>query len=159
MDVDEELIGEEEMVSNEEIVYRRVQSNATKTTPAPQYEIEDGVPKVTRMAFSDRLLRPSVDRALLCNNDPIITRGEDVRDGVVSLPVEAIRRIDTVVRQVDPPQRYGVDVIAARLEHNPAHAEVRTAPALEARESNLFKKLTTALVLIARDRWEITPQD
>jgi hypothetical protein len=139
-------------VADDELLYRRVPDN-------PQYySLESDGLKVSRQAFSDRNMQISVDRANLCDHTPTWTQADDKTSGVVSLVAGEVRHIDDVTFNAQGRETfvYRVDVLPMPLPENPAHAEIRTDPALESK--NTFRRLMTSLALLANRRgWLILP--
>jgi hypothetical protein len=78
-------------IADDEIIYRCVFYGKD------YYEIDgdSGLPKISGQAFSDRNQKPSVDRAILRDNDPAQTQ-KSPEDGIVGLVVMDVRKIDTV---------------------------------------------------------------
>ena len=85
---------ETSFVDDEELLYRSI--SYTKLKDYIQ-QTNDGI-AISSQAFSDRWLKPSVDRAVLNNNDPSKTQ-INPKDGIVSLLTSKIRKIDEVKRQ------------------------------------------------------------
>ncbi len=54
------------VVESDEVLYRRVPAGRNYKVPQ-----SDGTFRLSSMAFSDPFYRPSVNRAELCDNDPI----------------------------------------------------------------------------------------
>lgn len=138
-------------VADGEVLYRRVPRQYYTVAP-------DNTLKVTSQAFAERNQRPSVNRADLCNHDPVpMCNGPT--DGVVSIVTKDVRDTDTVVQndaRGRPIQIYYVDVDPAPLADNPAHAEIYVQP--QCPTPNVFRKLCTRLARLANERaWEVYP--
>jgi hypothetical protein len=116
----------------------------------------DGSVRFGSQAFADRSRRPSVDRASLCDNDPVRAR-KHPSAGVTMVVAGKARAIgplpkfDTKNRPVDWIQ---VDVEHVPIENdpaepdNPAHAEIVTNPLCSKKE---FRRLCEALALLANE--------
>ena len=113
----------------------------------------DGKPRLSRSAFEGD--RPSMDRkAIIWKGDARWTQDEDA-NGVVALPVDAIRADRTVTSgQKKTLRQHLMDVAPDPLCTNPAHAEVIANPAVK---NNSAKKMKTALAAIGDDHWIILP--
>lgn len=144
-----------DLVLDSEELFRRV------PVGTPGYKVEsDGSLTVDSGAFLDRKNKPSVDRAILCDEGPAYTQKGDATAGVLSLLTEDVRAIGN--RDAVPNRT--VDVIAAPLPvgdpdgPNPAHAEIQTAPEILEGEKKIFRKLRLALAILANRRgWAIKP--
>src|ERR1700685_4248095 len=79
-------------VDDDEILYRRIPAGKKLYTFKT-----DGTIEISSQAFADREYRISVERALLCHNDPKHTLGNE-RGGVVSLVTKDVRNVDSLVR-------------------------------------------------------------
>ncbi len=128
-------------VGDDEVLYRRIPQGMNLYTVLP-----DATVKLNSQAFSDRWLRPSVDRALLCQHDPTHTQ-RDPTDGVVSIVTIDVRQIKDVL-QNDPHgnliQIFIVDVVPAPIvPDNLAHAQIQTDPTSE--NKAVFRKLIERL--------------
>ncbi len=145
-------------VTDDELLYRSIPY--TKLKDYIQ-QTNDGI-AISSQAFSDRGLKPSVDRAILNENDPSKTQ-INLRDGVVSLLTSKIRKIDEVKKQSQDGENlivYKIDVVHRPTETNFAHAQIEPSPEYETK--NIFKKLTRSLAFLATQRireygWEIAP--
>ena len=145
-------------VTDDELLYRSIPY--TKLKDYIQ-QTNDGI-AISSQAFSDRGLKPSVDRAILNENDPSKTQ-INLRDGVVSLLTSKIRKIDEVKKQSQDGEDlivYKIDVVHRPTETNFAHAQIEPSPEYETK--NIFKKLTRSLAFLATQRireygWEIAP--
>jgi hypothetical protein len=153
-------------IADDEIIYRCVFYGKD------YYDIDSdsGLPKISGQAFADRNQKPSVDRAILRDNDPTRTQ-KTPKDGIVGLVVVDVRKIDTV-EQMDSKgnlvKRYKIDVVSDPIlgrddePDNCSHAEIRPAPDYETK--NIFRKLQQRLAVLATERikqegWEIPPFD
>ena len=141
-------------VEDTEILYRRV--------PLGQglYSVtQGGAIRISSQAFADRLFRPSVNRAMLCDFQPAATQAR-ASDGVLSLVASDLRAIADVEQPAIPgpgQSHLRVDVEHVPLVENPAHAEIFTDPVCT---KNAFRRLCERLARLAEARpWEITPQD
>lgn len=151
---------ETSFVDDEELLYRSI--SYTKLKDYIQ-QTNDGI-AISSQAFSDRWLKPSVDRAVLNNNDPSKTQ-INPRDGIVSLLTSKIRKIDEVKRQSQDGENltvYEIDVVHRPTPTNFAHAQIEPSPELETKDKNIFRKLTRSLAFLATQRireygWEIDP--
>ena len=145
-------------VDDEELLYRSIPYSKLKDYIQ---QTNDGI-AISSQAFSDRGLKPSVDRAILNNNDPSKTQ-INPRDGVVSLLTSKIRKIDEVKKQSQNSENltvYKIDVVHRPTTTNFAHAQIEPSPEYETK--NIFKKLTHSLAFLATQRikeygWEIDP--
>jgi hypothetical protein len=146
----------ENFVADDEFLYRCIfykTLDGTKT-----YKIENGKVYVSISAFRDASLTPSVDRAALCEYNPVYTQ-KNPEDGVVSLICQDVRLIDSVV-QKDPKGKeeftYKIDVLPRPLPDNNAHAQIEPTPSY--RSKSVFRKLLERLAFLANQReWEILP--
>ncbi len=141
-------------ITDDEVLYRRVPNDTNFC------KIIDGKIEVSSQAFSDRSLRPSVDRAKLCENDPRRTQRKP-SDGVVSVATRDVRATSNLVqndKDGKPIQSFTVDVEHVPIfndpvePNNPAHAEIYTIPMCD---KKVFRKLIERLAQLARGRWEI----
>ena len=80
-------------VTDEEKLYRRILFGKKHYRLNPETKTYE----VTSQAFSDRALKPSVDRAKLCGFNPPYTQTEN-KNSVVSFLALEMRSIDTVTR-------------------------------------------------------------
>ncbi len=152
----------EEQVGRNETLYRRV-SNDPDLFP-----LKEGVRRISSQAFRDPEMKPSVDRAKLCESDPAYTK-LDPADGVLSLLTSEVMGIGDLIQndaKGRPVQKY--DVVAVPdpilegnpegLPPNPAHARIYTDPFPPSKR--LFNRLQERLALLAEQRgWEIPPHD
>jgi hypothetical protein len=145
-------------VADEELLYRSIPYTKLKD----YIQQTNGGFAISSQAFSDRGLKPSVDRAVLNNNAPSKTQ-VNPRDGVVSLLTSKIRKIDEVKKQSQDAENitiYKIDVVHRPTSTNFAHAQIEPSPEYETK--NIFKKLTHSLAFLATQRirehgWEIDP--
>jgi hypothetical protein len=144
-------------VDDDEILYRRIPSGRNLYSRQA-----DGTLQISSMAFSDRHLRVSADRARLCINGARDTLG-DAQGGVVSLVAEDVRGLDDVTRNDKNDliiQRFTIEIESVPLSANPAHAEIFAIPEFtEADKRGTFKRLCRSLARLAMDHWEIMPED
>jgi len=129
----------DDFFDNSEILYRRI------ATGRDLYKIKtDGKIEISRIAFSDRELKISVDRAKLCNNNPRYTMGNE-SGVVVSLVAGQVRNIDNLTRNDSkgkPLQQFKIDIEPVPLPSNPAHAEICSLPEFgEADKDAVFRRL------------------
>jgi hypothetical protein len=145
-------------VSDDEVLYRRLlyENNHYKILDSEQHTVQ-----ISSQAFADRSYKISVDRAKLCNFDPVYTQKQE-ECAVVSLVTRDVRKIDTVIERDKKGRdiiKHSIDVIPDKMEENQAHALIVPNP--EYRNPNprsLFRKLLEALARLANDReWEIPP--
>lgn len=128
-------------VSDEELLYRAV-LNDVRFLPTDG----QGERRVSGMAFNDTLRRPSVDRAVLCQNGANETRDRfRPGSGVLSLETGAVRMITATHGATG--QVYGVDVEPVPLPENMAHAEIFGRPPFDT--DNVFDRIKQALARIA----------
>ncbi len=135
-------------VADTELLYRAVRA---------EYAVPDAEnkPRISSQAFFDRYFRPSVDRAVLCGNNPDAT-GFAPTDGVVSLTAGAVRTLRATRndKNGNPVQEYVADVEPVPLAGNPAHAEIFGRPAFD--NDKAFRRLCDALS--RRASWERLPE-
>jgi hypothetical protein len=139
----------DDFVDNNEILHRRIATNLN------YYEIKnDGTIEISRLAFSDRKMRISVDRAKLCNNNPRSTLGNEIGI-VVSLVAEKVRNIDGLARKDSkgkPVQHFAIDIEPAPLPSKPAHAEIFSIPEFVKADNNAaFRQLCRHLSRLAEE--------
>jgi hypothetical protein len=145
-------------VDDEELLYRSISYMKLKDYIQ---QTNDGI-AISSQAFSDRGLKPSVDRAILNKNDPSKTQ-INPKDGVVSLLTSKIRKIDEVRKQSQDSENltiYKIDVVHRPTPTNLAHAQIEPSPEYETK--SIFRKLTHSLAFLATERireygWEIDP--
>jgi hypothetical protein len=145
-------------VKDEEMLFRCVffGRNLYKVQP-------DGVVRLSSQAFADQNTEPSVDRAVLCNNDPSWTQ-KDEQDGVVSLITIDVRRVSVSGQNPKPARdepieiQYNIDVVPDPFQDNEAHAVVRPTPPYQTK--SVFRRVREALARIAEGYgWVIPPAD
>lgn len=146
----------EDFVADDELLYRCIfykTSDGTKT-----YKVENDKVYVSNSAFRDADLAPSVDRAVLCQQDPKHTQ-KSPEDGVVGLISQDVRLIDSVVQKDSKGREeftYKIDILPRPLPDNGAHAQIEPTPAY--RSKSVFRKLLERLAFLANQReWEISP--
>lgn len=139
-------------VDNDEVLYRQVPNRSS------HFSYSEGQLHLSSSAFNDASSQPSVDRARLNGNDPNRTKKAPT-DGVASLVTEQVRAItDVVQRERDGTVEftYRIDVEAAPIDGNEAHALIVTDPAF--RSGNTFKRLKESLARLASARgWAVEP--
>ena len=135
----------EDRVHDDEVLYRRVPD-----IPGEFHKpISGGKRRVTSGAFSSRDRQPSVDRAVLHDNNPENSKRKPT-ECIVSFTAGEVRNIPgfgesiDVVPDPNPPEDPG----------NLAHALIVVDPPLS---RNQFDKFKQALARIADARWEIPP--
>jgi hypothetical protein len=137
----------DDFVANSEILYRRIAADRKLYTIK-----NDGIIKILSLAFSDRELKVSVDRAKLCNNNPRHTLGKEA-GVVISLVAEHVRSIDDLTRNDSKGksiQQFKIDVEPAPLPNNLAHAEICAIPEFtEADKGGAFHRLCQRLSRLA----------
>jgi hypothetical protein len=117
---------------------------------------EDGIRRISHMAFNDRERRPSIDIASLCGDSPEYTakmRGPNV----LSLHAGTVRQI-SATREVPLEQGsavvlYHADVCHEPTEENIAHGVIFGKPPFDT--GSLFERVKRALAREAR--WAIEP--
>ena len=146
----------DDFVHDDEILYRRINAGRNLYKYRP-----DGTIEISSQAFYDGASRISVDRAILCNNDPGHLL-ENFKGGVVSFVTREVRNIDDLARNDrdgNSVQLFKIDVEPIPVPNNPAHAEIYAIPAFTDSDSRgAFRRLCRRLVRIAEARqWEIPP--
>jgi len=142
-----------EVVANDETLYRRVQFGRD------HYTVEQGVVRISSQAFSDSEFKPSVDRAILRDNNPRNAM-KAATDGILTLVASDVRSIP--LQRFNPDVEYLVDVLPDAIENdpelpdNPAHAKICTTPPCE---KNVFRRLKEALAQLASGKWSVKPPD
>lgn len=145
-----DCVGDEEILfRNISIAHHQCKRNA------------DGTWHLSSQAFSDRSSKPSVDRALLCDANPLHTQKSE-NDGVVSVVAYDVRATASVIQndaKGNLVQSHAIDVTPDPLHpHNPAHALITSAP--EYANKSVFRKLLERLQFLAELRgWLIEPTD
>lgn len=148
----------DDFVQDDEILYRRIPSGRNLYKRKADGKIE-----ISSQAFTDREQRVSVDRAILCNNNPEYTLGSD-SGGVISLIAREVRSIDELTRNDQKGniiQKFKIDVEPAPLPDNLAHAEIYAIPAFaDVDNKGAFHRLCRRLARLAESRqWEISPSN
>lgn len=138
-------------VDDSEILYRRIPFGTSGYLPDAEGPI-----RLSKSAFSDRGRRISVDRALLTVQGAASTQG-DPRNGVVSLltakvRAEPVRVMDS--KGIHVASQHLLDVLAAPLEENPAHAEIVAVPELSKAQFHKVQQRLTDL-----SSWVVLPID
>ncbi|WP_052017618.1 hypothetical protein [Pseudanabaena biceps] len=149
------------LVGDEELLYRRILACSSGTN---EYYTKSSEGKVnfSRLAFADRGLKPSVDRACLHENDPTKTQLFDT-DGVIGLIAGNVRAIDDLSSgdaKGNVTALYKIDVIHRPKLENKAHARIEPSP--EYSNDKVFKRLQQRLARLADEYllahgWEIKP--
>lgn len=128
-------------VANEETLFRAV-ANDLRFLPVD----EQGIRRISSMAFNDVARRPSVDRASLCPGGAIETRDRfRAGSGVLSLIAGEVRELSTTHGSTG--RVYGVDVEPVPLTQNSAHAEIYGRPPFDT--DKIFDRIKQALSQIA----------
>jgi hypothetical protein len=140
-------VSAEDRVCDDEVLYRRVPD-----IPGGFHKpISGGRRRVTSGAFGSREKQPSVDRAILRDNNPENSRRKPT-ECVVSFTAGEVRNMPVPGRSIDvvpdpnPPED----------PDNSAHALIVADPPFS---SNQFDKFKVALAGLADSRWEIAPPD
>ena len=135
----------EDRVCDDEVLYRRVPD-----IPGGFHKpISGGGRRVTSGAFSDRHKQPSVDRAILRDNNPENSKRKPT-ECIVSFTAGEVRAIEGFERSIDvvpapnPPDD----------PDNPAHALIVADKPFSRTQFDKFKQV---LAGIADSRWEIPP--
>lgn len=140
-----------DFVGDDEMLYRAVRNNSQNVVVDAA-----GAVRLSSQAFSDRRMRPSVDRARLRNHESALTRF-DVTDGVVRLIAAQVRGLSVSVNDANgnpiPDQVHVADVEPVPLPENPAHAEIFGRPEFDNKAA--FRRLCDLLARLAE--WEIKP--
>ena len=147
----------EDRVSDHERLFRRVPARRRS------YVFQGGVVQFSTEAFNDRGMRPSVDRANLCGNDPKHTQKEET-DGVFPLLTGEVRAINDLTYQGEQAvEYYLVDVHPDPiLPQNHAHAVITTSPEFQTKSA--FRRLKERLARLAsgkpwNETWLIPPKE
>lgn len=144
----------QDFVADEEVLYRCVFYGKNL------YQIQGNTATISTQAFADRMMRPSVDRAELCESNPCYSQ-KDEKDAVVSLITNDVRVIDNIIQnnlKGQPEFTYKIDVLPRPLEDNQAHAQIEPSP--DYRNKTPFRKLLERLAYLANQRgWEIEPYE
>ena len=147
----------EDFVHDDEHLYRRIPAGRKLYK-----QKADGTIEISSLAFSDREYKVSVDRAILCKNDPKYTLGAE-QGGVVRLLAREIRNVDDLTRndqKGNAIQQFKIDIAPAPLPDNPAHAEIYAIPAFTDIDSKgAFHRLCRRLARLAESKqWAIQPE-
>jgi hypothetical protein len=135
----------EDRVSDDEVLYRRVPD-----IPGDFHKpISGGGRRVTSGAFGSKQKEPSVDRAILCDNNPESSRRKPT-ECIVSLTAGEVRSIEGFGRTIDVVP----DPNPTEDPDNSAHALIVSDPPFSRNQFNKFKQ---RLAEIADSRWEIPP--
>ncbi|MHB1949744.1 MAG: hypothetical protein ACYCQI_16720 [Gammaproteobacteria bacterium] len=125
-------------VEDTEILYRSVRKSEIIHQSNGEYVISSS-------AFNDKQkMQPSVDRAILQNNDPAISRRFSPTDAVVFLKAGEVRKEKVSKAEIE----YALDVKPDPLEENHAHAIIVPAP--QYKNPNAFKKVKESLARLAK---------
>ena len=148
-------------VSDEEELYRNVRG---KGSDEYYYDETTGDLVIESKAFLDPQREPSVDRAKLRNFNPEQSRLSE-ENGIVTLISQEVRQIGDVVTSDDKGRQvnYAVDVSAAKIPGNKAHALIVVEPNFfgsESKKSRTFKLLRKALARLAtQSGWTLEPRN
>ena len=138
-------------VCDTEVLYRRVRR------VKGNFKYEGGICRISRAAFGDRQMQPSVDRAQLRDHKPESCRW-DLTDLVVCLITLEVRSIDAVPDKTVDVQPDPISGLP-EIPDNPAHALVVTKPTKlspgAAGARSAFERLKRHLA--KRSKWEIGP--
>ena len=139
-----------DLVGDAETLYRTV-----RDVPQNFPISADGTRRVSSQVYTDRLMRPSVDRAMQRGNDPTASQFAS-SDGVLQIATAAIRAISE--NRNDANGRivavYVADVEAVPLPENPAHAEIYGVPPFD--NKSVFRRVCERLV--QDSAWAIVPE-
>jgi hypothetical protein len=150
-----------DFVADDEILFHAVLDDPCAITGC--YQVVDGEAILLHGAFADRTKKPSVDRMKINGDHPSKTKKNNT-DGVVALVAEQVRSISVAYVSekkvkyqgtVKEHKSWGVDVLPAALDVNPAHALIVCSPELLERDKNAFRKLVIALIQLSE--WRIHP--
>jgi hypothetical protein len=142
------------VVEDDEFLYRSVRDDPNC------FAIIGGLCRLSSSAFNDAGCKPSVDRAVLVQNNPAISQ-KGPEQGVVTLLASEVRAIAPLV-QYDASGKnkksvHLVDVLHAPILVNLAHAQVEASPAITG--SGVMKRLKESLCRLADTRgWTIPPE-
>lgn len=137
-------------VADAETLYR-----AVRDVPQNFPISTDGTRHVSSQVYADRLMRPSVDRAALRENNPTASRFAP-DDGVLSIGAATIRAISETRNDANwrPVTVHVADVEPVPLPDNPAHAEIYGVPSFD--NKSVFRRVCERL---AQDStWIIAPE-
>lgn len=147
-------------VLNDETLFRAVRSDKE----AEQYTCENGDLKIRSKAFLDTNDEPSVGRAKLTEDDPVLflcLAGLEAKSGVVRLNACVVRAIEL--------KFHTVDIVPDPTPNNPAHAKIiinakcKVTPSGNQKKSAL-SQLRHALANIATENvaengWALKPNN
>ena len=148
-----------ETVQDYEELYRNVRGKLEDK----EYSIQDGELIIEYHAFWDSSLKPSVDRAMLRNNDPASSLLSNT-NGIVIIKAGDVRAIGSVTtkHKNEVIAEHAVDVIPDPTDENPAHALIIVKPEFfdsKSKQKNAFKLLQIALATLAtKNGWTIEPR-
>ncbi len=130
-------------VGDDELLYRCVKRVHWKPT-------NDGF-RLSSQAFTDPNHRISVDRAKMCHHDPEYSQTDET-DYVRSLLTSDVRAIGNVAKFQNNERivQYAIDVDAAPIPGNTAHAEIYAHPQISSK--GVFRRLQESLVHLSK--WE-----
>lgn len=130
-------------VDDDELLYRCVKRAHWKPT--------NGGFRLSSQAFTDPQYRISVDRAKMCGRDPGFSQTDET-DYVCSLLTSDVRAIGNVAKfqNNERVEQHAIDVDAAPIPGNAAHAEIYAHPQISSR--GVFRRLQESLVHLSR--WE-----
>jgi hypothetical protein len=142
-------------VGDAERLYRRVREKYVRIEA-------DNTVRFSANAFNDRERKPSVDRAILVDDQPQRTRKEP-SDAVAGLIAREVRAIEEVVERTATGQvvrPYRIDVVPNPIHNdpdlpdNPAHAKIQADREIN---SSAFKQLKDVLARMAQP--ELRPHE
>ena len=147
-----------DFVRDDEVLYRSVRGKYGE-----EYAYDStGQLKISSEAFRDREREPSVDRAVLKEFNPALSKRNDT-DGVVSLITADVRAIGTVKTKIQNADTtvHAVEVIYDPTPENPAHSKIVVIPEFfgsKNKQRNVFKLLQLALAELAeKSGWTVKP--
>lgn len=145
----------DDSVQDDEGLYRRVLNNPQNF---PSAKDGSGTIHLSSQIFSERTMRPSVDRAHLREHDPTKTQN-DPSDGILLLFAHQVRSARTD-RYKDgklvEKDGYQADVEPVPLPGNPSHAEIYGRPGFDTKSA--FHKMIERLARLPME-WVIPPAD
>ena len=146
-----------DIIANNEILYRRVKKHAPNAHPNDRRYRQNGLGdlEVLPMAFYDNKNEPSVDRASKHNNDPSKTQGE-IGNGVIKLLAGDVREMNI--------DYHKIDIKPDPTDENTAHSRIIMIPNVNEVPSDMHKvlrqKFRENLALIANQSgWSIEPAE
>lgn len=147
-----------DFVRDDEVLYRSVRGKYGE-----EYAYDStGQLKISSEAFRDREREPSVDRAVLKEFNPALSKRNDT-DGVVSFITADVRAIGTVKTKIQNADTtvHAVEVIYDPTPENPAHSKIVVIPEFfgsKNKQRNVFKLLQLALAELAeKSGWTVKP--